>query len=108
MNYLTLDVYKCDGRSDCTNGGISSDHKLFIPHARGNWTDEDLQRMLDRGDKVAVVVPDVRSVGGTGYEYLVERGNPRRGMFGGNFAWSSDSRVRSIMERPMPIHDRFE
>ncbi len=32
----------------------------------------------------------------------------RRTMMGGNFGWNWDSRVRAVMERPLPIHDRVQ
>ena len=37
---------------------------------------------------------------------LDENGKPRRGMFGGNYIQSSDSRFPTTA--PIPVHDRFE
>jgi len=94
MKLLTVSVFRnSEFNCDCTNGGISSKYtKLYIPHPNGPISSEsvDPRQILVLGE--AFVKPNCN----------------KRGMFGGNFVYSCDSRFRAISRFPIPIHDRFE
>jgi hypothetical protein len=103
MKGLILNVYVDSDGSDCTNGGISSKFKnvTLIP-ADGPFEPAE--------DRPAVTLIR-RNIGGSDYIHLVpcdENAKPLPGwwMFGGNFAYTSDSRNPS--KYPIPIHDRQE
>lgn len=105
MRYLSVEVYK-QGNYDCTMNGVSvTSDMLMVECEEGNWTDEDIERMRERGDVVNVLVlgkilecPNFSPEGET-----------RHTMFGGNFAWTCDSRFRrKYGHAPIAIHDRIE
>ena len=101
------------GDNDCTLNGVTSptrkdEFRWFL--------------LLDEKEPVpANVTPDTcllrleRRLNGTyptAYPIKIDAdGTPRtvRGMAGGNFVWTSDSRFRSqVCEFPIPVHDRVE
>lgn len=98
MGYLKLDIFTCDDSGDCSNGGVSVTHRrnLFIEHSTGPRHD----------------LPDaaiVLELGRAGNRTHLRRGAEKRHvMWGGALAWSSDSRVRELLQHPTPIHDRAE
>lgn len=104
---LRVDIYR-NARSgyDCTNGGVSSKAVEGIlvgdgiegPNEprEGQVVFRLVKRMLG-GKPYFHAEPDVPvPAGHVGY------------MFGGNFLYTSDSRLRRICEYPIPIHDRSE
>lgn len=100
MNYLGVDVYKCIGGYDCTNGGVTSrEGHFFIECVDGPWTEDDL---ANRGTAATILVE-----GKAGNRtYLKPKGEVEYTMFGGNFVYSSDSRFP--YDRPVHVHDRVE
>ena len=107
MNYLIVTIYRPE-YGDCSNGGASSPKNkktLVVPCERGNLTEEDVAN----GGYV-VLEPKEPYLKGHGYPIRLEpRGQVGRGMFGGNFAYSSDSRFgEEYGHTPLPIFDRVE
>ena len=113
---LRLDVYRYAGGGDCSLGGITSNHNTVtlvgIVPANGK-TPAPLPRhsrvFSPSEDAPAVVL--VRRV--NFYPYLApysESGVYPYGMFGGNFAYASDSRFIAMSPSggPLAVHDRFE
>ncbi|MCF1457812.1 MAG: hypothetical protein LPH21_09690 [Shewanella sp.] len=107
--YLSVDVYVNKEGYDCTNGGVSSKFvSVYIPCPNGNYTLENIEtanqldRVLELEDKV--------DRDGSVYRILRPRGwKFPRGMMGGNFVYTSDSRFRNhVSPYPLPIHDREE
>ena len=112
MRYLSVMIYKGmhDGISgDCTNDGVTSDTKdkvYLVPCEFGNITEEDIQ-CSPKSHIVLNVVK--RKIAGDQYMHLKPEVVAGHSMFGGNFAWSSDSRFRKhVSELPLPVHDRVE
>lgn len=119
MNGLSVSVYRTDSYGDCTGGGVTSPERakgkiviVFDAALAGNWKLDD---MRERTDVVCLKLVR-RDIGGSVYihaepifwgdGYPVEpAGSP---MMGGNFIFTSDSRLRRICEYPIPVHDRFE
>lgn len=108
MSYLSVEIYRPDGY-DCTRNGVTSvaraTGKIFVvPCKDGNWTEEEVANR----DRFIVLDIERRNIGG---EYVNLR--PREAgkswtMFGGNFAWTSDSRFRAVFSSPLAVHDRIE
>ena len=94
---------------DCTNDGVTADTKdktYLVPCEFGSITDEDIRRSPDRHVVLDVVK---RKVGGKEYTHLKPAVVTSHSMFGGNFAWSCDSRFRNhVSDLPLPVHDRVE
>lgn len=104
-SYLSVEIYRSG--SDCTNNGVSSPAnaagKIFLVECpNGNWNDDDIANNPSR-----FVVLKIASAGNENHLRPVSAGS-RWTMFGGNFAWSSDSRWRKIAPAPLRIHDRIE
>lgn len=100
MSYLMASVYiNSAAMCDTTNGGVSACRgTLFVPHPRGNFKESDI-------DKIAILEYDSTNT----CRPLFRPAGKKRGMFGGNFVYSSDSRFRELYgHNPVPIHDRFE
>ena len=101
--YIPITVYTSGG-IDCSASGVSYTHrdKLVVEHPRGHISEEDVKQ---RGYAILEVerreqFPDVlRPVSGRGHWT----------MFGGNFAYSCDSRFAELFgHSPIAIHDRIE
>ena len=113
---------------DCTNNGISSEHrnnrllivgwvddntkefyplpkKLYLPYEVNFANEEEL-----KADNLVLLVK--RVLFGQNADYLVGLQDFITGkwcMMGGNFGYSCDSRYRqNINSLPLPIHDRIE
>lgn len=103
---LTVNVLvRADG-SDCTNNGITSKVKRIVIVGEGI-------PKLDAVPEGEVYLELVkREMFGKVYFHAAPRGdefNPgNRGMAGGNFVYSSDSRFNDICNYPVSVHDRFE
>ena len=97
-----------DGR-DCTNRGVSArftDFTVVDAEISGPF-----EPSADRPELRIVR----RVIGGKPYLHLVpaafldeEGKQTTQSMFGGNFAYTSDSRFCEVAEYPLPIHDRVE
>lgn len=103
MKYLLVSVYRHD-MGDCSMNGVTSpkrDLKLFVPHERGNYNEEELE---SRDDVAMLELGSIR-----GSEFFKPRGENRHTMNGGNFVYSCDSRfVEKYGDRPIRVHDRIE
>lgn len=103
---ISASVYVDKTRSDCTNNGISRRFaEILIEHPRGN---EEVD--LDNPPENFCVLRTLEFNGKPYYRlipYYLDK-NGKHSMFGGNFAYSSDSRFRELSEYPLPIHDRVE
>lgn len=98
---------------DCTNGGISSNLKeLLLVNVSGSTSPNAryIPAMLVEGNMPGLVkIVPVDLVEGA---YVATK---RWSMFGGNFAYTSDSRFHDAVRKitgtsygAVPIHDRFE
>ncbi len=114
MKGVSVDVFRCDG-TDSTSGGESSPERaknktfvVFDPEIQsGNYTLAECM-----ANPLFVCLKIVRrDIGGEIYKHvepIVEDAPRGRRMFGGNFVFTSDSRLRRIASYPMPVHDRVE
>lgn len=108
MKALRINVYRHNTDpfyGDCTNGGITSKFDdLLLIHDEG-FVDIDLNNVPDN----AVVLVE-RYICGRVYKHLEPLKGTDRGcvgwMFGGNLAYTSDSRFPS--DYPLCVHDRQE
>lgn len=105
MKGLIISVYRDADGSDCTNGGISSNHK------RLTLIGKDTPPIFEPTDDAPPVTVVRRNISGREYLHLVpcdENAKPLPGwwMFGGNYADASDSRFPHSY--PLAIHDRQE
>lgn len=100
---LSLEVFRTARLGDCTNNGISSQfHSVLLIHPEGYIDVAD-----DGSNHLGLPVVEIETKIG-GYKCLKQVGDTRWLMFGGNFAYTSDSRFREINAYPLPIHDRYE
>lgn len=103
---LTLDIFDNKNIGNCSNHGISEKYKkIYIPDDHGpvNLDSENLP------DNYCIV--EEININGKTYRhltplYIIKQG--RHSMFGGAFAYTSDSRFASKYTYPLPIHDRIE
>ena len=102
-SYITVSVYR-NANGDCSLGGVTSkdDTTLVVEVKDGNISEIYLE---EYGYTVLEVKP---SPIGSNHIAFKPANEKRRGMFGGNFVWSSDSRFRELYPNPVPVHDRFE
>lgn len=108
MRFLSVMIYK--GMSeDCTNDGVTADTKgkiYLVPCEVGAISQEDVNRSPERYVVFNIVK---RKLGDKEYTNLKPAVIEGHSMFGGNFAWSCDSRFRNhVSELPLPVHDRVE
>ena len=112
---LLCDVFRC-ALGDCTNCGVSSKHNSVIlsnvaPDARVFEVHEGCPELVlcpGLGDQKYRAVP--RDFFDPEVPFRPD-GRPnlvKWAMFGGNFVYTSDSRLREITPYPIPVHDRFE
>lgn len=105
-SYISVEIFR--NGSDCTNNGVSSPEKssgkiFLVPCAGGNWKEDEV---LDNPDRFVVL--EIKEPATNMHLRPVSAGGAWT-MFGGNFAWTSDSRFRkSVSENPLRIHDRIE
>lgn len=101
MKGIPASVYRSADGFDCSNHGLSSRvDRVLIVHS-------DIPGVFDESPDCPAMVL-VQDAIGDGYH--LEPAAPRRHfMFGGNFAFTSDSRVRHITGGyAIRIHDRLE
>jgi hypothetical protein len=104
MKGLIVEIYR-NSFGDCSNKGLSS--KVTKCLLVGAGVPEIFNSSADC-PPVQIVERNIR-----GEIYLTaypvkEDGTLDKGMFGGTFIYSSDSRFREISPYPVPLHDRFE
>lgn len=99
---MMVSVYR-DSSIDCTNGGISSKYDHFIVLG--------MEGPFTPNEKTPALRLVKRYISGIGdYYHLapLDCGGEHHYMFGGNFAFTSDSRFGKISRYPLPIHDLAE
>lgn len=102
MKGLIVSVYK-SGDIDCTNGGPSSKFNRFV------LVDKDIQGPFSPSDDIPAMVLVRRQLGGREYIHAVPASlADKQVMFGGNFVYTSDSRLSAVAKYPIPVHDRVE
>ena len=100
MRYLPVNVYTNDAFGDCSNSGVTArmPERLVVPCEDGHISEEDV---VDRGYVVLEL--------GTILDSKHFKVPGTRGMFGGNFVYSSDSRFgKAYGRQPIHVHDRIE
>ena len=107
MKALPIDVYRRKG-VDCTNDGISSKYDTLLLACDEGFLD------VDESDPPENLVKINKRFLGGAYVYRVVPYNKPTGagwMFGGNFAYTSDSRFHRMLGDvygAIAIHDRQE
>jgi hypothetical protein len=103
MKGLHVSIYK-DSMGDSSNNGISSRHEDVI------LVGEGIPEIFEASEDCPAVKLVKRYIGGREYVHAepVEWGREDviKGIFGGTFIYSSDSRFPS--DYPIPLHDRQE
>lgn len=107
MKGLTVDVLRCADGYDCTLSGITSKVSRIL------LIDEKLSGLYEpKKDEIYLTLKRRQLVSGQPeYIHAVPTLNGVKmcgGMFGGNFVFCSDSRIRELNSYPIPVHDRFE
>lgn len=104
MKGLSVYVYRENALGDSTNGGISSKHDRLILVGSG------IPEIFEADEDTPAVKLVKRFIGGREYihaEPVEWKGEGEiKGIFGGNFIYTSDSRFPS--DYPIPLHDRQE
>ena len=104
MKGLLVHVFAARYRADCSNNGITKQYdQLVLFGADGPFEPRDGMPPLllkNKGPNYLYAVP-CNNAG----EELERRGEVGP-MFGGNFVYTSDSRLPS--KAPIPVHDRWE
>lgn len=105
MKALPIEVYKTSRLSDCTNGGISSRYDELLLVCDRGYVEIDENNPPENLVKVSE-----HRCGFSVYKFLEPVARPQHlgWMFGGNLAYSSDSRYSELAGQPLPIHDRQE
>lgn len=103
--YITAELFTSDyGQPDCN---VTKGKTLLVKVNGGHISEEEAAKRVQDGEAVILEVGSISFGGNTSY-HMKPAGHKGHLMFGGTFAWTSDSRGRAIMKQPMPIHDRFE
>lgn len=105
---ITCSVYRsAEFTSDCTYRGVTSRVNSVV------LVDDALDKVFSAsGERPAFRLIRRRfpSLGNQDYIHAVPYhvANPTNYMFGGNFIYTSDSRVSALNPYPIPVHDRSE
>ena len=124
---MHVEIYKPADGSDCTNHGVTSKatHALLVGpviEICAKQTEPGHRDCLDRIERADLVIPEIFSDRGdvpvlrvelrhNGTYFAAVPADIPEGtwtMFGGNFIYTSDSRLRAICPYPIPVHDRIE
>ena len=99
---LIVYTFRNARNSDSSNGGPTSKFERFV------LVDALIDEVFEaRADMPAMFLVR-RVIAGNAYIHAVpESLRDQQVMFGGNFVWTSDSRVREINQYPIPVHDRL-
>lgn len=113
MEKLSVFIYR-HANDDCTNNGVSSRHEMMTLFSNCK-KDEVVKYCKENGiDTDSVLWLNPRILWGVDHfiaEPLFCPEDKIGPMFGGNFAYTSDSRLYNFggeYHLPIPIHDRFE
>lgn len=113
MKVLNVTVFKPAGFPDCTANGLSSRvNGGFLFYDCSN--DEALEYCKNHDiDPAKQFIMVSRTLWGEDHSYAepLVKSNEKAQMFGGNFLYTSDSRMYrtgNVYKVPVPIHDRFE
>ena len=100
---LPIDVYRTTGLGDCTNGGISSHYDTLLLLCDDGHREVDLDNPPENLVKIVE-----RQLWGETHLHIEPYAQPEHigWMYGGNIAYTSDSRFKS--RYPLRIHDRQE
>lgn len=103
MKALPISVYKADNFGDCTNGGITSKYSRLLLICEDGFIDVDENNPPENLVKIVT-----RNLFGKVYKHIEPYARPTEigWMFGGNIAYTSDSRFGS--DYPLKVHDRQE
>lgn len=113
QRFISVDIYRHGAYENLLHGGgvtaevnCSPNTIFVVPCKDGNWTAEEVNFQ----QRFVVLDIEKRNIGGKEYVNLRPSDAGKAWtMFGGNFAWTSDSRFRqSVSEQPLPVHDRIE
>ncbi len=97
---LLVHTYRSKG--DCTNGATKF-YDAFV------LTDSDIEGPFFPKEGVPELVIRRMDFAGSPYIFAVPAALADKSlMFGGNFVWTSDSRLSKISKYPIPVHDRDE
>jgi hypothetical protein len=103
MKGLIVEVYRGAEIGDCTNGGPSSKVKGFT------LIDDEVPGIFEPTEDRPALVLVRRVVFGKPYIHAVPYSmKDEQTMMGGNFVYTSDSRLRAVSQYPIPVHDRVE
>ena len=107
MKALPIEVYVTKRRRgcDCTNGGISSKYEQLLLVCDKGYVTIDEENPPENLVKVVT-----RNFGFGTYKHIEPVARPQHlgWMFGGNLAYSSDSRFSELAGNPLPLPDRQE
>ena len=105
MKALPISVYRTDRIGDCTNGGITSRYDTLLLVCEDGFVEVDFENPPEN-----LVVLKSRFVCGRIYKHIEPFASPTHlgWMYGGNVAYSSDSRFSELSEYPLCVHDRQE
>nr|DAG81692.1 MAG TPA: hypothetical protein [Caudoviricetes sp.] len=104
MKALPINVYR-NGNYDCTNNGISKRYDRLLLVCADGYIDIDETNIPENAVKIVE-----RQLFGKTYRHIepIAKATELGYMYGGNIAYSSDSRFRDLSETPLCIHDRQE
>lgn len=101
---MSLIVFPFRAKTDCTNGGVTAQHDVFL------LIDEHEPVPADARLPVLRIVR--RNIGGVYVhaEPVIKPEGVAGPMAGGNFVHTSDSRWKALVghDYPISVHDRFE
>lgn len=104
MKGMLCQVYRQNSLGDCTNSGISSRNDKFV------LTGDVIEGIFEVDGHISELRYCVECLGAYGTRIAAypvnSEGEVVRGMFGGNFIYTSDSRFPE--DAPIKIFDRFE
>lgn len=104
---MILDIYRSAAIGDCTANGVSSEKRGAIEIL---LIGEGVPEIFDDDGRLPVLKLVKRNLSGAPYFHCEPADNPERKwyMMGGNYAATSDGRIRALVGGPLPIHDRWE
>jgi hypothetical protein len=105
MKGMMAYIYR-DSMSDSSNNGISSRYDKVVV------VDSELPEIFEPTEDMPAVKLVRRVIGGDRYIHAEplswRESDDIKGMFGGCYIMTSDSRFRKVCQYPIPLHDRGE
>ena len=116
MKHLGVSVFRDSWlKTDCTNNGVSSRHnrlELFWDCTRVEAQKYCTEKGIDFDTAIFLVKRELWGEDHSYAEPLIRPKGKLGGMMGGNFVYTSDSRLYKLggltTALPIPLHDRFE